>query len=143
MACLSFLCCREDTAWVYDPKSSSLLIFGGWASRWLGDLVKLNVAAIIGPPYACTSERGLSKQCSGVQDHQAWHCAAGCRKPGPALGHVALQARCLPGWVLMSDVHARLLVLLHCPQPNPTQLWRLLVVQVYALKLVLCMVGLI
>jgi hypothetical protein len=48
--------CREDTAWVYDPKSSSLLIFGGWASRWLGDLVKLNVSAIIGPPYACTSK---------------------------------------------------------------------------------------
>jgi len=48
--------CREDTAWVYDPKTSSLLIFGGWASRWLGDLVKLNVSAIIGPPYACTSE---------------------------------------------------------------------------------------
>jgi dynein heavy chain len=41
---------------VYDPKSSSLLIFGGWASRWLGDLVKLNVSAIIGPPYACTSK---------------------------------------------------------------------------------------
>eukprot|EP00879_Flechtneria_rotunda_P017284 GHRR01018106.1.p1 GENE.GHRR01018106.1~~GHRR01018106.1.p1 ORF type:complete len:1124 (+),score=375.49 GHRR01018106.1:243-3374(+) len=48
-------CGREDTAWAYDTKTSSLLVFGGWASRWLGDLVKLNCAAIIGPPYACTS----------------------------------------------------------------------------------------
>jgi dynein heavy chain, axonemal len=38
---------------VYDVKSCSLLIFGGWSNRWLGDLVKLNVSPIIGPPYAC------------------------------------------------------------------------------------------
>lgn len=47
-------CGREDSAWVYDPKSSSLLIFGGWANRWLGDLHKMVVSPIIGPPYACT-----------------------------------------------------------------------------------------
>lgn len=29
-------------------------MFGGWASRWLGDTWRLNAAAIIGPPYACT-----------------------------------------------------------------------------------------
>lgn len=40
---------------MYDPKASSILIFGGWANRWLGDLHKLGVAPIIGPPYACTS----------------------------------------------------------------------------------------
>lgn len=45
---------REDTAWVFDVKTCSLLIFGGWANRWLGDLHKLNVSPIIGPPYACT-----------------------------------------------------------------------------------------
>lgn len=39
---------------MYDPKSSSVLVFGGWANRWLGDLARLNVAQIIGPPYACT-----------------------------------------------------------------------------------------
>lgn len=39
---------------MYDPRSSSVLMFGGWANRWLGDLVRLNVAQIIGPPYACT-----------------------------------------------------------------------------------------
>lgn len=35
--------------------SRSFLIFGGWANRWLGDTLKLNVSPIIGPPYACTS----------------------------------------------------------------------------------------
>ena len=45
---------REDTAWAYDSRSSSLLLFGGWANCWLGDLLKLNVSSIIGPPYACT-----------------------------------------------------------------------------------------
>lgn len=44
---------REDCAWVFDVKSCSLLIFGGWANRWLGDTIKLNVSPIIGPPYAC------------------------------------------------------------------------------------------
>ena len=45
---------REDCAWAFDVKSCCLLIFGGWANRWLGDLVRLNVSPIIGPPYACT-----------------------------------------------------------------------------------------
>jgi dynein heavy chain len=49
--------CREDTAWAYDAKTSSFFIFGGWASRWLGDLVQLDVSAIIGPPYACTGDQ--------------------------------------------------------------------------------------
>ena len=44
---------------MYDQKSSSLLLFGGWSNRWLGDLVKLNVSSIIGPPYACTSRLQL------------------------------------------------------------------------------------
>jgi hypothetical protein len=40
---------------VFDVKTCSLLIFGGWANRWLGDTIKLNVSPIIGPPYACTA----------------------------------------------------------------------------------------
>eukprot|EP00854_Cymbomonas_tetramitiformis_P005424 gene5424-6576_t len=44
---------REDTAIAYDNKQCRLIIFGGWANRWLGDLHTLNVATIIGPPYAC------------------------------------------------------------------------------------------
>lgn len=52
---------REGAAWVYDPRTVSLILFGGWANRWLGDTWKLNVSSIIGPPYACTTispERG-------------------------------------------------------------------------------------
>ncbi|KAK9867723.1 hypothetical protein WJX84_004647 [Apatococcus fuscideae] len=45
---------REDTAWVYDAKSCCLIVFGGWANRWLGDTWRLNVSLVIGPPYACT-----------------------------------------------------------------------------------------
>ncbi len=56
-------CGREDAAWVYDPRSCSLLIFGGWANRWLGDTLKLNVSPIIGPPYACT---GISPEVGPV-----------------------------------------------------------------------------
>ncbi len=39
---------------MFDTKSCSLVIFGGWANRWLGDTLKLNVSTIIGPPYAVT-----------------------------------------------------------------------------------------
>ena len=43
---------REDTAWVYDAKRCQLLVFGGWANRWLGDLHAADVSPIVGPPYA-------------------------------------------------------------------------------------------
>lgn len=46
--------CREDTAWVYDAKTCSLLVYGGWSKRWLGDTWLLGVGRVIGPPYACT-----------------------------------------------------------------------------------------
>ena len=46
-------CPREATAWIYDNKSCCLIMFGGWANRWLSDTWKLNISAIIGPPYAC------------------------------------------------------------------------------------------
>ena len=46
-------CPREDCAMAYDSKTCRLLVFGGWANRWLGDTWTLNVAPIIGPPYAC------------------------------------------------------------------------------------------
>ena len=43
---------REDCAVTYDPKTCKILMFGGWANRWLGDTWQLNVSPIIGPPYA-------------------------------------------------------------------------------------------
>ena len=43
---------RSDTEMVYDAKGSRLIFFGGWASRWFGDLHTLDVGSVVGPPYA-------------------------------------------------------------------------------------------
>ena len=29
-------------------------MFGGWSDQWVGDLITLEVAGIVGPPYAMT-----------------------------------------------------------------------------------------
>jgi dynein heavy chain len=44
---------REDAAWCYDRLSASLVMFGGWANRWLNDTWVLDVSGVVGPPYAC------------------------------------------------------------------------------------------
>ena len=46
---------REDCGVAYDTKSCNLLYFGGWRQGWLDDLCCLNVAGIVGPPYAVQS----------------------------------------------------------------------------------------
>lgn len=46
---------RADAALVYDPSSSRLILHGGWANNWLGDIWTLNVGSVIGPPYAVTA----------------------------------------------------------------------------------------
>ncbi|KAJ1633365.1 hypothetical protein T492DRAFT_546868, partial [Pavlovales sp. CCMP2436] len=46
---------REDCSLAYDSKTCNALLFGGWAQGWLGDLWLLNVAGVVGPPYAVTS----------------------------------------------------------------------------------------
>ena len=43
---------REDSAWGFDKKSAKLIMFGGWANDWLGDVHTLDVSGIVGPPYA-------------------------------------------------------------------------------------------
>ena len=50
-------CPRSDAALVTDYKNSRLVLFGGWAGRWLGDTLSLDVSRLIGPPYVIT---GLS-----------------------------------------------------------------------------------
>ena len=55
-------CCpeREHSAICYEPEESRLIIFGGWANRWLNDVWRINVSSIVGPPYATISvEPGL------------------------------------------------------------------------------------
>ena len=44
---------RSGAPWVYDAKLASLLLFGGWRNMWLGDLWRLDVGRLVGPPYAC------------------------------------------------------------------------------------------
>jgi len=46
-------CGREDAAWVWDAKSFSLVLFGGFANRWLGDTWRADVSSVVGPGYAC------------------------------------------------------------------------------------------
>ena len=43
---------REDCSVAYDAKSCNIIFFGGWKQGWLDDLWCLNVAGIVGPPYA-------------------------------------------------------------------------------------------
>lgn len=43
---------REHPAICYEPEESRLIIFGGWANKWLDDLWQINVSSIVGPPYA-------------------------------------------------------------------------------------------
>lgn len=48
------LTAREHAAMCYDPEESRLIVFGGWANKWLDDVWQLNVSSIVGPPYAVT-----------------------------------------------------------------------------------------
>jgi dynein heavy chain len=37
-----------------DAKNSRLVLCGGWADRWLGDVWSADVSKLIGPPYIVT-----------------------------------------------------------------------------------------
>ena len=80
-------CGREDTAWVWDAKSCSLVLFGGWSSRWLGDTWRADASSIIGPGYACLAATpaigpvagGTEVTISGLRFRRAarpacWYC---------------------------------------------------------------------
>lgn len=43
---------RADSPVTFDPGTSSLVMFGGWSSRWLGDLWVCRVRDVVGPPYS-------------------------------------------------------------------------------------------
>ena len=48
-------CERGETPIVYDPKGSRIILFGGWANRWFGDLFICKVGDVVGPPYSINS----------------------------------------------------------------------------------------
>jgi dynein heavy chain len=43
---------RADSPIAYDPTSGTLVLFGGWSNRWLGDLWVCKVRDVVGPPYS-------------------------------------------------------------------------------------------
>ncbi len=56
---------RENATLAYDERDSRLILFGGWADTWIGDIYALNVSSIVGPPYAITSIEPSLGQLSG------------------------------------------------------------------------------
>ena len=56
---------REDCSVSYDAKTCNLVYFGGWRQGWLDDLWCLNVAGIVGPPYAVQSDEPATGPVTG------------------------------------------------------------------------------
>ncbi|CDJ38235.1 Dynein heavy chain family dynein heavy chain, related [Eimeria tenella] len=43
---------REGATMAYFAEDSTLVVFGGWSGKWLGDLWTCCVSSVVGPPYA-------------------------------------------------------------------------------------------
>jgi hypothetical protein len=56
---------REYSSMSYDERDRRLIIFGGWNNGWYDDLYTLNVAKIVGPPYAIVQSDPAMGQLSG------------------------------------------------------------------------------
>ncbi len=46
---------RADAHMVYDAENGQLVLFGGWASQWYGEVHVCKVADVVGPPYSIES----------------------------------------------------------------------------------------
>lgn len=46
---------RGETQIAFDSKNSRVILFGGWANRWFGDLFVCKVGEVVGPPYSIVS----------------------------------------------------------------------------------------
>jgi dynein heavy chain len=46
---------RGNTQMVFDAKGNRMVLFGGWANRWFGDVHVCKVAEVVGPPYSIDS----------------------------------------------------------------------------------------
>ncbi|CAK9103509.1 Dynein alpha chain [Durusdinium trenchii] len=61
---------REHTAIVYDAEESRLILYGGWANKWLDDCWQIDVSSIVGPPYAIVKVEPSLGPVSGSQKVQ-------------------------------------------------------------------------
>ena len=50
---------RASTQMVYQPETSRLILFGGWAKKWLDDIHACKVDEVVGPPYFISSVHAL------------------------------------------------------------------------------------
>lgn len=102
-------CGRSDTPAVYDSKRGRLIVFGGWANRWYGDLHTLDVQSMVGPPYAILDMspklgantggqevviKGMGFQDTGPINVQVRGCVPRAR--GVRVGREWVDARLLP-----------------------------------------------
>lgn len=46
---------RSEAEMIYDTKGSRIIVFGGWANKWFGDLHICKVGEVVGPPYSIVS----------------------------------------------------------------------------------------
>ncbi|CAE7236220.1 ODA11 [Symbiodinium pilosum] len=68
----------------YDSEESRLIMYGGWANKWLDDCWQINVASIVGPPYAIVHVDPPLGPVSGnqkVASLQMSTCVLALRKP--------------------------------------------------------------
>jgi len=54
---------RSEAAMSFDETNKRILVHGGWANQWFNDVHVLDVAPIVGPPYAITE---LEPRCGPV-----------------------------------------------------------------------------
>lgn len=59
---------RADAQLAYDPGAKRVLLLGGFANRWFGDVWSLAAASIIGPPYAILGLRPHHGPITGGQE---------------------------------------------------------------------------
>ena len=57
---------REDAGCSYDLTTCSMVFFGGWRQKWFNDICMLNVAGVVGPPYAVSGVSPVTGPLTGL-----------------------------------------------------------------------------
>ncbi|CAM9257232.1 unnamed protein product, partial [Sphacelaria rigidula] len=83
---------RSDTQMIYDGTNSRLLLFGGWANKWWGELHVCSVGEVVGPPYSLESVSPGSGAITGATQTTVRHV-------GILSGSVSIRFACTKGFV--------------------------------------------